>query len=329
MNIVIVGQGAMGLLWYHHLQQLMVKNTKYKTKSNTKYHNSQLHLLPSNRYLAAKHSTLNSLNACCDQYSFTSIEGLEHISPINFAQISNIQAADVVIFCLKAFQTPSALKSISEHLKSNASIIFAHNGMGTLSELSTKVIKHHNIYALLTTHGCLRTAPLTITHTGIGKTDLGLLSGNIDLPQQAFISQILNEALASVVFHENIKQKQWTKLAINCVINPITAFYNVHNGQVNKTEYSKLIPTLLAEVVSVANKEGVKLELISLKEIVKNVAQATAKNSSSMRCDILANRRSEIDYINGYIHHLGIKHAITTPENTNMWHAVKNLEARF
>ena len=48
-----------------------------------------------------------------------------------------------------------------------------------------------------------------------------------------------------------------------------------------------------------------------------------------MRCDILAKRMSEIDYINGYIHRLGIKHNIATPENTKMWQAVKALSYKI
>ena len=63
-------------------------------------------------------------------------------------------------------------------------IILAHNGMGTLSELPKDVIQKHNIYALLTTHGCFRSAPLTVKHTGLVSTDIGLLSGVLNLAQQ-------------------------------------------------------------------------------------------------------------------------------------------------
>jgi 2-dehydropantoate 2-reductase len=44
-----------------------------------------------------------------------------------------------------------------------------------------------------------------------------------------------------------------------------------------------------------------------------------------MRCDVLANRQTEIDYINGFIDRLGKKHNIATPENTRLWRQVQNL----
>ena len=45
-----------------------------------------------------------------------------------------------------------------------------------------------------------------------------------------------------------------------------------------------------------------------------------------MRSDILANRQTEIDHINGFIHLEGIKHNIATPKNTFMWQQIKKLE---
>ncbi|MBL4942085.1 MAG: 2-dehydropantoate 2-reductase [Colwellia sp.] len=314
MNIVIVGQGAMGLLWYHHIQQLVTNNDN----------EIQLHLLPS-KSLASSQSQQQYA-----QYTFTDRNNRQYQSKINYAKPQNIQAADIVMLCLKSYKVATALNEIAAHLNTkrnnNALIVLAHNGMGTLTELPQSIINKHNIYALLTTHGCLRTAPLTITHTGAGTTDIGLLSGISDLTEQQALSQLLNIALPTVTYHQKIKQKQWLKLAVNCVINPLTAINNIDNGQVNNVEYAATTVFLLKEIVAVANAEAVNLEQVDLEKKVQEVSEATAKNCSSMRCDVLAGRKTEIDYINGYIHRLGIKHGIATPENTKLWQAVKKLE---
>jgi len=315
MNIVIVGQGAMGLLWYHHIQQLI--------KINGEHSKTQLHLFPSNNSVS-KSLASNKQKSQCNQYTFTDHNNLKHHGKINVAQAEQIQSADIIIFCVKSFQIAFALKEISDHLNDSASIILAHNGMGTLSKLPQHILNKHNIYALLTTHGCLRTKPLEITHTGIGTTDIGLLSGVSNLKHTHFYP-LLNAALPPVKLHKEIKHKQWLKLSINCVINPLTAINNIKNGQINNAEFLPLIISLLKEITSVANTEGIALDLDELIATVSEVARATANNSSSMRCDVLASRQSEIDYINGYIHRLGIKHDIATPENTKMWQTVKSL----
>lgn len=307
MNIIIIGQGAMGLLWYHHLLQL-AKKTPIQNLLTIK--------------LVNKNSKSRDKNL---QYSFTDHQKHTYNDPINYAQTEDIQQADVVFLCVKSFQISTALQTVVKDLKKNSAIILAHNGMGTLTELPDKLENKHNIYTLLTTHGCLRTSPFSITHTGIGSSDFGLLLGTNNLAEQQSLTQVLNAALPSVNYHTNIQAKQWLKLAINCVINPLTAINNVNNGQINQASYQSTISKLLEEIVAVAKSENVSLDLSELKQKVNAVAQATAKNSSSMRCDVLASRRSEIDYINGYIHQLGIKHTIATPENTKMWQAVKAL----
>jgi len=321
MNIVIVGQGAMGLLWYHHLSQLHINQL-------TVEHN--LSLLASNQLQLLTQSTKvtpteNSLQK--KHYHFTDIDGVSSQGLVTFTQVNDIQSADVIILCLKSFQIGGSLSELSINLNPNASIILAHNGMGTLDEIPQKLIGQHTIYTLLTTHGCLRTAPYKITHTGIGFSDFGLISGGINTAKQLAITNLLNNALPDVLFNENIIEKQWLKLAINCVINPLTALNDIENGIVNNDIFTEQIQKILTEIVQVAKAVGIELSLTELMSKVQQVALATAKNSSSMRCDIIANRRTEIDYINGYVHKLGLKYNIATPENTKMWQKVNAKEA--
>ncbi|WP_114326009.1 ketopantoate reductase family protein [Candidatus Colwellia aromaticivorans] len=297
MNIIVVGQGAMGLLWYHHLAISTVA--------------TNLSLLASTQH-----------NLADDNYHFIDSHGIPYQGKINYAYDEQIKNADVILLCVKSFQIGSTLKQIAQHSKANTSIILAHNGMGTLTELPKELINKYNIYALLTTHGCLRKSSLNITHTGIGITDIGLVSGCVELTEQQALTYQLNQALPSVNLHKNIIEKQWQKLAVNCVINPITALHDIDNGQVNNTIFTGQIEKVLTELVLVAKSEGIYLNIALLIKTVRQVAAATAKNCSSMRCDVLAHKQTEINYINGYIHKLGIKHKIATPENTQLWQTV-------
>lgn len=306
-NIVVVGQGAIGLLWYHHLSQVSsVQNTKVNL-------------------LASNHKTLTDQGITEASYQFTPyLHKAKQTFALNYAQSGDIEKADVMLLCLKSFKVAEAVASLSQHISAKTVIILAHNGMGTAEKVTALLPRNQVILAMLTTHGCLRNAPLDITHTGLGKTDIGLLCGYFSDAQQQQITQQLS-ALADVTFHQDIFSKQWLKLAINCVINPITAINDIDNGLVNSEEYTVRIQAILTEVIQVGKAEGVLLALATLTENVTLVARATAKNCSSMRSDILANKPTEIDFINGYIHRLGEKHHIATPENTQLWQQVKAL----
>ncbi len=309
-KIVIIGQGAMGLLWYHHLSQA--------NKSIT--FNANISLLASNR---------DKLSACeqnSEKYIFSPYQQESLNSyPVNYAQVNDIKHTDIIMLCVKSYHIASALQRIANDIKPECKIILAHNGMGTFEQVIRLLPSCQPILAMLTTHGSLRKSNLNIEHTGLGHSDIGLLAGELSSKAQNELTSLLNNALPTVTFHSEIANKQWLKLAINCVINPITAIYDIDNGEVNNKKFNHQINQLLIEITEVSQKEGINLILTDLQEMVSKVAQATAKNCSSMRCDVLAGRPTEVDFINGYIHRLGERHNIATPENTRLWQQVVKL----
>lgn len=318
-NIVIVGQGAMGLLWYHHLTQQHCTN-KTSGKINEEVCVS---------LLASNQNSLSEDEQKTASYKFTAYQQQQaKVYPLNYSQVVDITAADVIILCLKSFHIATVIEKIAKSIPAHCLIILAHNGMGTLEHVVKLLPSQQVILAMLTTHGCLRYASLAITHTGLGQSDIGLLSGKLSSSEQEQLSRQLNYALPQVYFHQDIVQKQWLKLAINCVINPITAINNIENGDVNKAQFAEQINRVLTEIVNISRAENINLVLSDLEVTVRKVAKATAKNSSSMRSDVLAGRTTEIDYINGYIHRLAKKHNVATPENTRLWQQVLNLSAK-
>lgn len=315
-NIVVVGQGAMGLLWYHHLSQQNISHSDIPNVNK----NKKVTLLASNQNSLSNHE----LETATYQF-ITYQQAQEKTYPLTYSQAVDVESADVIILCLKSFNIATAIKKMAKKISPHCIIILAHNGMGTFTDVESLLPRQQIILAMLTTHGCLRNAPLAITHTGLGQTDIGLLSGKLSVSQQTQLTNLLNHALPQVSFHQDIVTKQWLKLAINCVINPITAINNIENGEVNDEKFSAQINALLTEISEVSQTENITLAFTDLKAMVHKVALATAKNCSSMRSDVLTGRSTEVDYINGYIHRLGKKNNVATPENTRLWQQVLNL----
>ena len=309
-NIVVVGQGAIGLLWYHHLSQ---ENHDAKQKYKISLLASNQSQLTTNEWTAAK-------------YQFTAYHHtLTETHPLFYAEKVDIKQADIIILCVKSYQISAVLQQIVKDISGECMLIFAHNGMGIFEEVAQILPSKQPILAMLTTHGCLRNKALSIEHTGLGHSDIGLLSGELRTMQKKNLTKLLNNSLPEVSFHEDIIEKQWLKLAINCVINPITALNDISNGEVNDERFILQVKQLLTEITKISQKEGIHLTLSDLQVMVTKVAQATTKNCSSMRGDVLAGKPTEVDYINGYIHRLGKKHNIATPENTRMWQQILKL----
>lgn len=303
MNIVIIGQGAIGLLLYCML---------YRSQKNTpEVLPAQLSLKASNnQFIENEFVTFKDINQATQNY------------PLCHATDSHFAAADIVIICVKSYQVKRAIAENIVQCNSKASLILSHNGMGTIDELKANL--EQNIAHLSLTHGAKKTAINSISHTGYGELAVGLIHGNMSTTQQIELTNRLSDALPPCHWHKSIVEKQWGKLAVNCVINPITALYNIDNGEVFSGKFQHEITEIIKEVILIAATKKITFEPKKLYFLIKDVASKTAKNSSSMRCDLLAKRQTEIDYINGYIVRLGLQHQLTTPMNHRMWQAVKN-----
>ncbi|MCO4797642.1 MAG: 2-dehydropantoate 2-reductase [Colwelliaceae bacterium] len=302
MNIIIIGQGAIGLLWYYKLAQQAENHVTLQTSQNT----------------------TNTPKLM----SFIDINNQKHQQVICRATADDFKKAQIIIFCLKSYSIEKAFTQYRSLINKDTVVIFSHNGLIDESTLLNNNTNKCLLISMLTTHGSLRTNAFEIMHTGEGFCDIGLLQGEISNKQMTTVAQVLNTALPTIFWQDNIKEKQWLKLAVNCVINPLTTLHNIDNGQILGENLTQTIREILNEIILIAAKNELAFDLIELKKMIENVAKKTAKNCSSMRSDILAKRKTEIDSINGFIHHQGIKHLVPTPHNTELWKQVKKLEKK-
>ena len=297
MNIVVIGQGAIGLLWYHHLVQSTDNRVSLSCSS--------------------------SISSAPTYYEFTDIEQLYGRFALNVADEIAFAKADVILLCVKSYQVNAAIEALKNKIPTHAVIVFCHNGLGAFNDFSSL---KHTCLALLTTHGCKIKHPFHAQHTGLGQSDLGLIYGNISNSALNEITTVFNNSLPTVTSSDAIKEKQWLKLAINCVINPITALENVDNGELLNDKFQRQIAALIHEIIAVAAFENIRFTFDDLLKKILTVAEKTARNSSSMRSDILQKRKTEVDYINGYVVAVANKMAFLVPENEKLLQQIKALE---
>lgn len=303
MNIVIIGQGAIGLLWYFKLSQCANNHVTLRCSGN--------------------------VNNVPNSMTFTDSKQQQHQQILTLASDEHLQQAELIIYCLKAYALEQAHQQYQSFFNKNAALIFSHNGLLNVQSFDVQVNSDQAIAAMLMTHGSLKNDNFNITHTGEGKSDIGLIAGNIPEKRRIKLVDTLDKALPSVTWQKDIKIQQWIKLAINCVINPLTAINNCNNGEVTNKKFKQKIEGILHEVVMIARKHNVSLSLPELIQTVLNVANNTALNCSSMRSDILTSRKTEIDHINGFIHQQGLRYHISTPHNTALWQQIKKLETEY
>jgi 2-dehydropantoate 2-reductase len=282
-------------------------------------------------------------------------QGFQEVSP---PDEGNTDPIDNLIVTVKAPQTVSALLAIRQRLGPDTSILFLQNGMGIMDEVNEKVFPdpstRPNYMLGIISHGVSSHAQgrFAANHNGMGTIGIGLVPRTGLIPQteggangqrrepwpasSRYLLRTVGRSpvLAAVgVAPTEILQAQLEKLAINAIINPITALVDARNGAVMYNHaLSRVMRLLLAEIslVILSMPElkalpnlATRFSTDRLETLIVAVANKTANNISSMLADVRQGRTTEINYINGYIVSRGEELGITCFMNYMMVQLVK------
>ncbi|MCV2510828.1 2-dehydropantoate 2-reductase [Leclercia pneumoniae] len=229
--------------------------------------------------------------------------------------------SDMLLVTLKAWQVSDAVKALAATLPASSPVLLLHNGMGTIDELKSI---HQPLLMATTTHAARRDGNI-IVHVAGGVTHIG--PARAQDGDYSYLADTLQDVLPDVAWHNHIRPQLWRKLAVNCVINPLTALWNCPNGELKN--HQQLVATLCAEVASVLEREGLHTSADDLRYYVDQVIESTAENISSMLQDVRAQRHTEIDYITGYLLKRARAHGISVPENARLYDMVKRKESEY
>ncbi|MCS4308669.1 2-dehydropantoate 2-reductase [Rheinheimera pacifica] len=241
---------------------------------------------------------------------------------LHFANATAPLAA--VLIPVKSYAVPAAVQALLPALAPDAQLVLSHNGMAATEHILPLLSPAQGLWFLTTTHGALKQGA-TVRHTGQGQSVLAPLNPAAK-NQLLAVQQAMDIALGPVTLTDNILPFLWHKLAINAVINPLTALNNCSNGELAKGQYQPQINQILKEVCQVAAAAGYPLQYAQMLEKVQQVIQSTAANFSSMQQDILHRRRTEIEAITGYIVEQAARYDIAVPLNTHLMQQVLQLQ---
>lgn len=300
MQWTILGAGAIGSLFATHLlrtgQSVNLLDTRYAHP-----HDRPLHPM-----------TLVLLDGSVCRYELPCI-GYQDLSDIGCLLVTT-----------KVWQVIPALEPLVGHLAETCPVILLHNGMGT-SEWLLDHFPHNPLLAGTTSCGALKTDSSHIRHTGLGETWLGALNQTGEQCRE--LVPFLANALGHAAWSEHIGERQWRKLVVNAIINPLTAVWNQTNGAL--LDHVEEVAALCQELHPLLVKQGFSETPETWCRQVLQVADRTAQNFSSMHQDIVHHRKTEIDYITGYLLQQAEKQGLDLPENRELYFKVKELESGY
>jgi 2-dehydropantoate 2-reductase len=241
------------------------------------------------------------------------------------ADPAEVPPADLALVLVKSVATARAARLLPRLLRPGGRALTLQNGLGNLEQLAAAVGSERAVLGV-TTQGATVVAAGRVREGGRGVTTLGWsaplahwLEEVADLFERAGFTTRVTDDLDGLV---------WGKLVVNCAINPTTALLRRPNGALLvMPDALDLAEEAAREAAAVAHARGVVLPFADPAAYVRQVAQATARNHSSMLQDVLRGVPTEIDAINGAVVREGERLGVPTPVNRTLWQLVRSLSA--
>lgn len=196
---------------------------------------------------------------------------------VKVQSIACFESQDLVFVTTKSYD----IKSVIPYLEHEISpVVFLQNGMGHLDVARSLPSAVFGVVE----HGAMKVGPYEVKHTGKGR----IRYGNQELP-------MLERDELRFEHVPNIEDVMLTKLFMNAVINPLTAYHRVENGRLLDEPFASKARSVFAELQSVFPSHEIKYEE------VEQILKTTRLNRSSMLRDIEQGRLTEIEPIVGYV----------------------------
>jgi 2-dehydropantoate 2-reductase len=243
-------------------------------------------------------------------------------------------AADVVLVSVKSHATADVADALARWRSAPRLVVSLQNGLGNVERLADglgpgRVLGARVIFGAVVrrpgeAHVTVNAKPVAV---GPLRPDRALVEHArwlVGLLQEAGIP---SEAVAAV------EPILWEKALYNCGLNPLGALHGLTYGEVVASPRLRpLLDAAIDEGFLVARASGIELpggDAAGFRDyFYSTLVPPTAAHRSSMRQDLEAGRRTEIDAIGGAIVRAGARLGVATPVNSMLVARIHEAEQR-
>ena len=235
--------------------------------------------------------------------------------------VSDLPAQDVILVCVKAFQTYDIALNLLPVVKPSTIIMSLQNGLENERILSDLLGKNLVMGSVINFNGS-RLNELTVVQNAPGQIIFGEMDHQRSIREE-WLSDIFSHADINHKISGNISQEIWKKFIWNNAYNSIGAITKTTLQQIYQSE--GILPTIrqmMSEVQQIAEAEGVQMSNQTLDELIQS-SQKFSDVKMSMLNDIESGRMPELEALVGVVLKKGEKHKITTPVNKTIYNLIQ------
>lgn len=247
----------------------------------------------------------------------------------NYQTPDQAEKVDLVIFAVKINGLKDAIEAVRALVGSDTLMLSVLNGITSETIIGAALGEVNLIWACAQGMDTLKVGnALSYTNTGM------ICFGNRDNDRPAEkinrVKRFFDQVGIAYQIDNRMDRKIWAKFMLNVGVNQVVSVCGENFGSVKKPgEARELMIAAMAEVIPVAQKEGVDLDNADITYWLEVVEALNDEGKPSMRQDVEARRPSEVELFSGTVVALGKKYGIKTPVNAMLYEKIMTIEKSY
>ncbi|HKP19769.1 MAG TPA: 2-dehydropantoate 2-reductase [Gaiellaceae bacterium] len=234
--------------------------------------------------------------------------------------------ADLVVIATKAYDTEAAAESARTLLAADTVVLPIHNGLGGPEAAAAVLGEDCVAIGIAGGFGASIVEPGHVHHHGLELVRLGERHGPAT-PRIEAIAEVWRNAGFRVETCDDVDRLVWEKLICNVAFAGPCAVLGCTIGEAIEAPSAWAVSSgCVREASAVAGALGVTLGFADAVSFVREYGLKIPGARPSHLLDLLAGRRTEVDFINGAIPRLGRELGLETPYNESVTALVKARE---
>ncbi len=251
----------------------------------------------------------------------------------DFKMASKMPAADLLIFAVKGTGLDAAMKEAADVVGEDTIILSVLNGISSEEKLSECFGKEHVIHCIAQGMDAVKIGN-KLTYAHAGELRIGVpkdeQEDTLKMQKLAMVEKCLESASVPYVVEEDILHRLWGKWMLNVGVNQVVMVSEGTYGTIQKPGPERdMMIAAMEEVRKLSECEKTGVTVADLEGYVALVDTLSPDGMPSMRQDGLARRCSEVEMFAGTVVSKAAKYNLDVPVNQKLYDTVKSMEATY
>lgn len=301
-TVSIIGLGALGVLFGHHLSQRMPEGA--------------LRIVADRQRIERYQRDQVYANAQRCRFDYVTPEEIG-------------DPADLLLFAVKFDGLESAVEAVRNQVGPDTIILSLLNGIVSEQIIGRALGAEKVLYAVAQGMDAVKVGN-RLTYHNMGMICFGDGAGGAASERARATARFFERTGVPHEVAGDMQKRLWGKFMLNVGVNQTVAVFEGDYGLILKDGPAR--DTMIAamrEVLALSEKEGVPLTEADLAYWLKVLEGLSPAGKPSMRQDLEARRHSEVGLFSGTVLALGEKHGLDFPVNRMLYEKIQAMESGF